>query len=343
MERGESPGVILSLVGHSGAGKTTALVQWATYLRDRGYRLGLVKHSHHAAGPDVRGKDSQRLAECFPEWVVLASEDGLHVQGDLVLPARGQNWVEYLEQCQEGVDLVMVEGGSSAPFPKIEVVRGKPPRVTEVLGRIGEGLSYSDPRGWTAFLVEQQLLRYKGVVNDVLTRALPLPWNPQPWHAEVPWLGHDRLLGYDPESRLVVGYRGLYLGNLAYPFTSDFLGEPRVEAAVAGVPHLREVLQRFRLEAHPFLETALPTRSLPRCWNEQVAASYWQLSARARTCRSGLEQGLRECSRQYALDGRDRRSGLARVCAKMSDRGTSGEGLWNDPELLAATREWLRA
>ena len=334
--------MILSIVGHSGAGKSTVLEQWAWYLRDRGYRLGLAKHSHHAASFPAEGKDSQRLARCFPEWVVLASQDGIHVEGDLAQANSDQTWESYLEEQSARVDLVLVEGGSLSAFPKIEVVRGREPRLprSAVLARIGEDLELSDPRGWTSFLVSQRLIRPKGVVNDLHTRCLPLAWHPQPWHAEVPWLAHDRLLGYHACSRLVLGYRGIYLDGLACSYGSQW--SERLQAAVRAVPGLGQRLQNFRIPAGPFWETPLPRRGLPACWEPQVAEGYWKVVEGATSSLDGLGESLRNCARQYALDRHDPRPGLARLCERLRRLpASSDEGRLRNPSLLTATEQWL--
>ena len=331
--------MILSLVGHSGSGKTTVIEQWAWYLRDRGYRLGLAKHSHHAANLCAEGKDSQRLARCFPEWVVLASQDGIHGDGDLEPPAPGQDWKDYLERQSARVDLVLVEGGSLTDFPKIEVVRGREPRLAPeaVLARIGEGLEFGDPKGWTRFLVDKHLIRPKGVVNDLLTRCLPLAWHPQPWHAEVPWLAHDRLLGYDSSTRLVLGYRGIYLEGKACAFGAGF------QETIASIPGLAQPLMKFRLPTGPFWETPLPRRGLPACWAPEVVEGYWRVVEGATSSLDGLGESLRNCARQYALDRHDPRPGLARLCQRLRrlPAAQADEGLPRSQSLLSATEKWL--
>ena len=335
--------MILSLVGHSGVGKSTVIEQWAWYLRDRGYRLGLAKHSHHPASLQEEGKDSQRLARCFPEWVVLASQDGIQVKGDLDPPQPGQHWQDYLQSHSTSVDLVLLEGGSLAPFPKIEVVRGQPPRLTSeaVLARIGEDLEFSDPKGWTRFLVDQQLIRPKGVVNDLLTCCLPLCWHPQPWHAQVPWLAHDRLLGYDPTTRLMLGYRGLYFEGKAYSYAAEWGAQ--VQQAVRSVPGLAPRLQTFRLPDGPFWETPLPRRGLPVCWGPEVVQGYWSVVEEARSSLDSLGQSLRRCARQYFLDRHDPRLVLARQCQKLRSLRAAHdeEGLPRSQSLLHATEKWL--
>jgi molybdopterin-guanine dinucleotide biosynthesis protein B len=134
---------VLALVGHSGAGKTTSLCLWIPHLLGLGYRVAVVKHSHHPAGPEL-GKDSQRLALAGACWVHFCS-------GEV-------DWSEVVAQAPS-CDLLFIEGGSSSPFEKLEIVRGRPARLPRpaVLARIGEDLAYLSPVQWTDWLLGQGL------------------------------------------------------------------------------------------------------------------------------------------------------------------------------------------
>lgn len=118
---------VLGFVGWSGSGKTTLLVAVLPLLRAAGLTVSTVKHTHHGFDMDRPGKDTYRHREA-----------GAHE----VLVAAGTRWVllhevegpepplpDLLDRMAP-VDLVLVEGYKSHPFPKIEVHRpslGKPP------------------------------------------------------------------------------------------------------------------------------------------------------------------------------------------------------------------------
>lgn len=117
---------ILGLVGWSGSGKTTLLTALIPLLRASGMRVSTVKHAHAGFDMDRPGKDSFRHREAGAHEVLITS------------PAR---WVLTHEVTGEEpslpdvlgrlapVDLVLVEGFKSHPYPKIEVHRpslGKP-------------------------------------------------------------------------------------------------------------------------------------------------------------------------------------------------------------------------
>ena len=51
----------VAFVSKSGTGKTTLLERVISRLKDRGYRVGVIKHDAHRFDIDRPGKDSYRL------------------------------------------------------------------------------------------------------------------------------------------------------------------------------------------------------------------------------------------------------------------------------------------
>jgi len=145
---------ILCLVGRSGSGKTTVLERWIAFLKGQGYRVGALKHSHHSLPDEPSEKDSYRLQGGLLSG--LATPNGLQLRGDLP-------WTEIAQWLAERVDLLLVEGGKSTPFPKIEVLRGQPPLMQEsaLLATIGDRLGalpclpLDDPKAWTEFYTSE--------------------------------------------------------------------------------------------------------------------------------------------------------------------------------------------
>jgi molybdopterin-guanine dinucleotide biosynthesis protein B len=111
---------IISIIGKKDAGKTTLVVALATEMR-RKLRVMTLKHGTHAADMDQQGKDTWRhwnegkaervLLEAPGERVLFERTDR---EGDPIDLAR-----RYLE----GADVVLAEGFSAYPLPKIEVFR----------------------------------------------------------------------------------------------------------------------------------------------------------------------------------------------------------------------------
>ena len=111
---------IISIIGKKDAGKTTLVVALATELR-RKLRVMTLKHGTHAANVDQQGKDTWRhwnegkaervLLEAPGERVLFERTDH---DGDPIALTR-----RYLD----GADIVLAEGFSAYPLPKIEVFR----------------------------------------------------------------------------------------------------------------------------------------------------------------------------------------------------------------------------
>ena len=118
---------VLGLVGWSGSGKTTLLTALVPLLRCRGLSVSTIKHAHHGFDMDRPGKDSYRHRQAGAQEVMVVSGPRwalLHEVGgpEPTLPS--------LLRRMAPVDVVLVEGFKSHPYPKIEVYRpmlGKPP------------------------------------------------------------------------------------------------------------------------------------------------------------------------------------------------------------------------
>lgn len=111
---------IISIIGKKDAGKTSLVVALATELR-RKFRVMTLKHGTHAADLDQRGKDTWRHWHEGKAERVLLEAPGARVlfertdhEDDPITLAR-----RYLD----GADIVLVEGFSAHPLPKIEVFR----------------------------------------------------------------------------------------------------------------------------------------------------------------------------------------------------------------------------
>jgi len=123
---------VISLVGKSGVGKTTALELLIREIKRRGYRLGTVKHDSHGFDLDKPGKDSWRHARAGSDSVVISGPRKMalirqlaeEMPLDEILPLMGE------------VDLIITEGYKRGDRPKIEVSREE--RGTELLCQADE-------------------------------------------------------------------------------------------------------------------------------------------------------------------------------------------------------------
>lgn len=106
-------------------GKTTLLTKVLPILKQRGLRVGLIKHAHHAFEIDKPGKDSYELRKAGAQQTLVASRKRWALivetsanQSDPGLDAL----LQHLDQTQ--LDLILVEGFKHETFPKIELHRG---------------------------------------------------------------------------------------------------------------------------------------------------------------------------------------------------------------------------
>ena len=114
---------ILGFAAFSGTGKTTLLIQLIPILKQKGLRVGLIKHSHHNFQMDLPGKDSFRLREAGASPVMLVSTHRRAIITEFQATREPVLDEELLAFDQSGLDLILVEGFKATHFPKIELHR----------------------------------------------------------------------------------------------------------------------------------------------------------------------------------------------------------------------------
>jgi molybdopterin-guanine dinucleotide biosynthesis protein MobB len=115
----EGAKVVAFIAATSGTGKTTLMEALVGCLKEKGYRVGAVKHSRHDAFIDKEGSDSWRFTRAGTEVTVLAAKEQLAVFRATKQPSLD----DALLEASSGVDIVLVEGFKDLPVPKIEVYR----------------------------------------------------------------------------------------------------------------------------------------------------------------------------------------------------------------------------
>jgi molybdopterin-guanine dinucleotide biosynthesis protein B len=119
---------VFIFVGHSNAGKTTFVEKLIPELTRRGQRIATIKHAHHKVELDTTGKDSWRYKQAGAALSMLVTTGALQLVADA---DEQREPLQLAERFLGEADLVLAEGFSQAPGPKIEVLRratGKPPR-----------------------------------------------------------------------------------------------------------------------------------------------------------------------------------------------------------------------
>ena len=110
---------LISFVGTSGSGKTTLLEKVVRGLKLKGYRVAVIKHSHHDFEIDQPGKDTWRLAHAGSDIVAITSPNKIalieSVDEELTL-------TQVAALFGERVDIVLAEGYKNYSIPKIVVL-----------------------------------------------------------------------------------------------------------------------------------------------------------------------------------------------------------------------------
>lgn len=118
-----SPLPLIGFAAYSGTGKTTLLKQLIPLLRQRGVRVGVIKHAHHCFDLDQPGKDSYALREAGAAQMLLGSCNRWALMAET--PDAGEPDLGYLISRLDPaqIDLILVEGFKHEPFAKIELQR----------------------------------------------------------------------------------------------------------------------------------------------------------------------------------------------------------------------------
>lgn len=112
---------VFGLVGWSGSGKTTLVTKLLPELTGRGLSVSTVKHTHHDIEVDKPGKDSFRHRKSGAVEVLITSP----VRWALVHELRNTPEPEMTDLIGRmgPVDIILVEGFKSHPYPKLEIHR----------------------------------------------------------------------------------------------------------------------------------------------------------------------------------------------------------------------------
>ncbi len=109
---------IISIVGKSESGKTTLIEKLIPELKNRGYRIGTIKHAHHGFQIDREGKDSWRHKAAGADTIIVVSPESIAMVKD-----GGGETIDSVAKYFSDVDIVITEGFKRENKPKIEVFR----------------------------------------------------------------------------------------------------------------------------------------------------------------------------------------------------------------------------
>lgn len=123
---------VISFVGWHNAGKTTVLEKVVRELTERGFRIGLLKHTEKRFQLDKPGSDTARLAQAGACQVAIASQERIGFYG------RVEQEPTLDEMCAlfRDVDLIITEGYKQGDKPKIFVARSEISRDIPALSQL---------------------------------------------------------------------------------------------------------------------------------------------------------------------------------------------------------------
>jgi molybdopterin-guanine dinucleotide biosynthesis protein B len=111
---------ILSIVSKKGSGKTTLIEKLIPELKNRGYRVGTIKHDTHGFEIDREGKDTWRHKQAGARTVVISSPWKISVIKDV---DREMDLEIIVEKYFNDMDVVITEGYKWARKSQVEVFR----------------------------------------------------------------------------------------------------------------------------------------------------------------------------------------------------------------------------
>jgi len=110
---------IISIVGNSGSGKTTLLVKMIPILKQRGLKVGTIKHDLHGFDIDKPGKDSWKHKQAGADTTIISSPSKIGIVKD----ADHDHKPEELMLFFPGMNIILTEGYKREKIPKLEVFR----------------------------------------------------------------------------------------------------------------------------------------------------------------------------------------------------------------------------
>ena len=109
---------LVAIVGNSNTGKTTLIEKLIPDLKQRGYSVGTVKHTHHGFKMDEQGKDTWRHQAAGADTVVAVSPSRI-----AIVKASRLDSLEAALPYLDDRDIVLAEGFKGGDCPKIEIFR----------------------------------------------------------------------------------------------------------------------------------------------------------------------------------------------------------------------------
>jgi molybdopterin-guanine dinucleotide biosynthesis protein B len=116
---GEKLPPLVTIVGNSGAGKTTLIEKLIPELKKHDLCVGTIKHEVHGFQMDKPGKDSWRHKQAGATTSIISSPDQIGMVIDVDHDHNPDELIPFLSN----VDIILAEGYKMGSRPKIEIFR----------------------------------------------------------------------------------------------------------------------------------------------------------------------------------------------------------------------------
>ncbi len=116
--------ILMGIVGHKNAGKTTLTAELIQHLILRGLTVSTLKRTHHAIDLETPGTDTHRHRTAGAQQVILATDRRLTLMEEVTEPTL-DHLLSRLAPC----DVVLAEGWKAGTHPRLEVWRPQTGRM----------------------------------------------------------------------------------------------------------------------------------------------------------------------------------------------------------------------
>ncbi|MFF2889093.1 molybdopterin-guanine dinucleotide biosynthesis protein B [Paenibacillus sp. NPDC057967] len=109
---------IVQLVGYKNTGKTTLVCRLTERYKSKGHRVGTIKHDAHDFQIDTPGTDTWQHQAAGADITAITS-----ASRTAILKSSGTELAALIAAMAQDVDIILIEGFKTAPYPKIVCAR----------------------------------------------------------------------------------------------------------------------------------------------------------------------------------------------------------------------------